>query len=834
MGPAAILLLAGLVSSAQPFAVPAANSPYQAMQPADEAALKAAYLANTHAVLLDYLRKRSTLAGDQSRITELVRQLKDPTPARRDQAAGELVCHGQAAVLALRQVVNNGEDAEATERARQCLQSIEGAAGVNLTLAVIRALVAQNQPGTVEAILQYLPFAEDEQVVGHIQAALIALGLGNAASMELLRKSLDDPAPVRRAVAATVLARVGGSAHFAAIRPLLKDARPSVRLKVAIALIDSNDAEAVPVLIDLLAELPLRQRKEAEDYLAALAGDWTLVAPSGEDVPARRLKRGLWTAWWNAFTTEVLLQEFHLRTLSNEDRAKVLALIGKLSQDSTDERGKASEELAALGPRIAPLLRQVSHGDNGRLALGAAKVLQSLDADPPPPMPNGAGRLLLLRAGPAALPTLLAYLPFAETLESADEMRLLIARAGWQGGQPSALLVQALQDPVSDRRSAAALALLGAVKGDSTSDPTHHSPLATHKPQPEHLAMVRKLLSDPDGDVRLTIGLALARAGERGAFPVLISLLAELPLEQAALVEDFLANLAGSAAPRMVLSNDPAQRKSCRDAWQQWWTTQGPKIDLTQAMNLPAYMGHLVIVENYNVTRRSGSVAELDRTGKVRWQIDNLVYPMDAQVLPGGRVLIAEQSASRITERDQSGKIVWERPLASAFYVRRLANGHTILGGRNAIQELDAQGKEVFSHHRPNETILAIKRLRDGQTAYVTYQGNYVRLDEKGKEVKTFHVPFNQNFGVAGADVLAGDRVLVAVAQLGKVTEYDAAGKVAWEGSVANAGMPTRLANGNTLVVVNAGAQLVELDRAGKIVSEWKDLAFRPFRASKR
>jgi hypothetical protein len=68
----------------------------------------------------------------------------------------------------------------------------------------------------------------------------------------------------------------------------------------------------------------------------------------------------------------------------------------------------------------------------------------------------------------------------------------------------------------------------------------------------------------------------------------------------------------------------------------------------------------------------------------------------------------------------------------------------------------------------------------------------------------------------------------------GKVTEFTAEGKVAWEASVPFPGYPTRLANGRTLVPSNNGATLTELDRAGKVMTEKKDLPYRPFRVYPR
>ena len=71
----------------------------------------------------------------------------------------------------------------------------------------------------------------------------------------------------------------------------------------------------------------------------------------------------------------------------------------------------------------------------------------------------------------------------------------------------------------------------------------------------------------------------------------------------------------------------------------------------------------------------------VDRTGQVRWQMDQLDHPIDFQLLPGDRVLIAEYYGNRVTERDFRGKILWEVNLPGfPINVQRLANGNTFIG----------------------------------------------------------------------------------------------------------------------------------------------------------
>ena len=56
-----------------------------------------------------------------------------------------------------------------------------------------------------------------------------------------------------------------------------------------------------------------------------------------------------------------------------------------------------------------------------------------------------------------------------------------------------------------------------------------------------------------------------------------------------------------------------------------------------------------------------GKLVDLDPSNKVLWQMEGLEFPLDVQVLPNKRVLIAEHGANRVTERDQQGKVLWEK-----------------------------------------------------------------------------------------------------------------------------------------------------------------------------
>jgi HEAT repeat protein len=808
MNPAALALILAVQAPGQTLPLSADAAPAIDVA-AEEQVLQAAGLPAGATDLLAFFRRRVPPGPDKARLAALVLQLSDKTPAVRQQAAAELIGLGHAAIPALRPAANNPDDEESAGRARRCLEAIEGPGAANLTQAAARLVAARNPPGAAAVLLAYLPFADNDAVLGEVEGALVACRQADKGAAAVVVQALHDPVPVRRCAAARVLCLAGSTTDRAAVGSLLKDPQPSVRLVAALGLAEAHTAEAVPVLIDMLAALPPEGRKQAEEYLTTLAGEWAVAGPAGNDSTSARLRRETWAAWWRSLDGNTLLEEFRSRTLSDAERARVLGLIAKLDDPSAEAREKAAADLVACGARAAPLLRQAVGQNHPRIGPQAAHCLAAVEPEGPRPLPAAAPRLLALRRPEGTVEALLAYLPFADSDEVAGQVIDLLADLGCRDGKAAPALVQALTDPVPARRAAAAVALC---RGRAEAQ----------------LPAVRRVLRDGDAGVRLRAALALAARGEREAVPVVIALLGELPLEQAWEAEDYLLRAAGERAPAVSLEGEAGGRTAAVEAWRRWWNEHGSAIDLARVDARPRSSGLFLVVEQQG-PRGTGRALEVSAGGTVRWQIGGLQFPWDAQVLPGGNVLVVEQGI-RLTERDRDGKAVWQHAVPNAISARRLRNGQTFVVCRNQLLVLDREGKQVFAHLHSTGFILAGERFRDGQMAFVTYQGQYVRLDAAGKQMKTFQVPFIPNFGVNGALVLPGDRVLVSLSNPGKVIEYAPGGKVAWEAAVTNPGNPTRLPNGHTLVPSNGNTTLTELDRNGRIVSEKKDLPHRPFR----
>ena len=504
--------------------------------------------------------------------------------------------------------------------------------------------------------------------------------------------------------------------------------------------------------------------------------------------------------------------------MADDERDQALALIHKLNDSSVEVREKAFTELVGMGPRVAPLLRQAEGDPNTRIGSLTVKCLQLIEKGTPNPLPKAAGRMLALRAPAGAVAALLAYLPYADTEESARQLRDTLSVLAVNEADAVPALVKALNDKIGVRRGAAAAALCRRGAG-------------------ANLPAVKRLFKDADPEVRLYAALGvLTGARDKDAVPVLIDLLATLPADHLWEAEDMLTLLAGDKAPSVSTTGDNDAREKARQAWTTWWINHRDSVDLAKLNpGEKRELGYLLVVENRTPGQPFGRVLELDSAGRVRWTIEKLVGPQDAQMVGGNRVLIIDNNGQRVSERETAtGRIIWEKPVNSAFRVQRLANGNTFVACRNMLVEFDRAGKEVLNQRRFNEYLLDAKKLRDGQIVTLNNQGAYVRTDATGKAVKSFVAPFAARFGINGGEILPHDRVLIASANRGKVHEYDANGKMLMEAAVPIATNFFRLSNGHTLVTCQNQTRVVELDRTGKIINEMKDLKYRPWRVSRR
>jgi len=309
----------------------------------------------------------------------------------------------------------------------------------------------------------------------------------------------------------------------------------------------------------------------------------------------------------------------------------------------------------------------------------------------------------------------------------------------------------------------------------------------------------------------------------------LIALLGESAAARGWRVEDLLYRVAGESGPTVSLGGGDAEaRKRCREAWQTWWKKNEARVDLAKVNLVDPVLG-LTLYCEYDNNAGGGRVWLSGPDGKMRWEINGLAGPNDARLLPGGRVLIAERNANKVTERDQTGKVLWQQQVEGGVIAAdRLPNGNTLVTTWNTIVEITPAGKHVWSSEGIG--FRYAYRVRNGHIVGITAAGQVVEYDAAGKKLRTV-TPAQHAAGAgywATVELLPSGRFLLALGTSGRVVEIDNDGRIHWEGNVNNVVFATRLRNGNTLGCDFEGRQVVELDRTGKQIKQ-QTLTGRPF-----
>jgi HEAT repeat protein len=770
----------------------------------DEGMLRSVGIATDGPGLLTYFRLRSQGEAEPKRLAALIEQLGDKSPIVARKASGELAALGAPAIPMLRQAVKDPDRQQTVRMARRCLKMLETQPG-QLSSAAARLIGQARPPGAAEALLHFLPSAEDESVLEEIRLALTGVAYSDGKPDPALLKALQDDSPIRRALAIDTLCQNGINAAVleqVPLRKLLQDPKPSVRLRAALALARARDAKAVSTLITLITELPIDLARQAEDYLAELAGEQSPKTALGSDAAARQKCRDAWATWWQ--TSEDgnrLLEEVRKRTVTEELRLKCEALIKQLGDADFNVREKAQTEVKSMGMLILPLLRQAARQtDELEIRNRARDCLSEMQRDKSLPLSPITLRLIALRKPANAAEMLIAYSPYADDDAISAEVQLALNAVAFKEGKPDPAVVRALTERLSARRAAAAEALC--MGGDRA-----------------HLPAIRKLLSDSEPTVRLKAALALAGIRERDAVPTLIDVLGELPVAQAEPAEEYLRRLAGERAPENLPYGDNEEsRKKRQAAWSAWWKANGERVVLVDRYP-PAgserYLGHILLV-----IANTGQIMELGTDRKVRWQMNGLMNPRDVQILGTDRILVTEWNAQRITERNRRGDILWQKQTPGAYPLsaQRLRNGHTFITCNTKLMEVDRGGNKVFSINRPQGDVVMARRMRDGSIILVSTMRQCIRMDTTGKQLKSFNL---QMVWQTGVEILPNGHVIIPATWMNRVMEYDTEGKTVWEMTATQPSSATRLRNGNVLVAPQMWpAKLLEMDPSGKQVSE--------------
>ena len=520
-----------------------------------------------------------------------------------------------------------------------------------------------------------------------------------------------------------------------------------------------------------------------------------------------------------------LLQILRDRTPSADAIGQFKMHVARLNVAVYADRVKATTELKKMGPIVRPLL------ENLLLEIKAdaetvGRLRQTLEQLPPEKeiaTASAAARLIARDRPHGSLPVLLAYVPYATDESVRQEVQLAInavalvpkLQVGNEEKKPASLLVAALKDASPARRAAAGEAMLRAV-GLAAKD------------------QIAPLLADPHPLVRYQIGMALVEKHDQRGVGLLIQSLADSPSDRAENALELLYRAAGEDAPD-VYYRGKHNAAEVSAAWRKWHEKHQTGLDLAKQF-ARTELGFTIIATT--IGGKANAKNKICEIGPgpdhaVRWEFDGPRTPLDVQVLGPNRVLIAEYSDRRVTERDFKGNVLRQFPAALPISCQRLPNSHTFIVTRQQIRIVDHDGKDVFTWFPQNLSITAAQRLRNGQIAVATSGGLCQLLDPHGRELKSFQMGGSIYTLGGNIEVLPNGRILVPLYNLSSVVEFDWAGTKLWQAHVNRPTSVSRLANGHSLVTSMLDNRVVEIDQNGKEV--WSlQTDGRPTRARRR
>jgi HEAT repeat protein len=278
--------------------------------------------------LIDELRKRTVTETLRQKCEDLIQQLGDADFAVREKAQAEIKAMGSLIVPLLRHATRHS-DLEIRNRARDCLSVMERDKNLPLSPITPRLIALRKPAGAAEALLAYVPYADEDTALPELQLALDAVAFKKGKPEAAVVRALNDSQAARRAAAAEALCLGGDRASLPVIKKMLTDSELSVRLKVALALAGTGHRDAVPALIDLLGELSIAEAEPAEEYLQRLAGDRPPTnVPSGDDNSSRKKRQQAWAAWWKANGERLRLVERYPPAGTERYLSHILLVLG--------------------------------------------------------------------------------------------------------------------------------------------------------------------------------------------------------------------------------------------------------------------------------------------------------------------------------------------------------------------------------------------------------------------------------------------------------------------------------------------------------------------------
>jgi HEAT repeat protein len=684
---------------------------------------------------------------------------------------------------------------------------LEGKASENLISSALKVIGSEGKAESSEVLFAYLPFAAEEILRNECESTLKALFTASTTSGAVFQKALTDPNPYKRAVAAEILVRKGNPKQIAMAKTLLNDTSSLVRTRLVLAFLELKDRIAMPTALKLLGSDSKDTSSLIETALATLAGELAIQGPKNDDSISRSINQAAWAGWWKSINEQDLLLVLRESTapmamIAEADKIfkdNNIELIKKHINSKSFKSNPALQAFllnrAAFDMNIAKLIEPDSNAI--KLLLQANQVTPALI------------RMITLVRPANAIEIILAYIP------SCNDDNILD------------LLGECLGLYLNDQNTIPP-ALLAATTSSIEEIRTFAGRVLAQSPNEIAQKSCTTMLSDSSVRVRFEVARESIKNQNKSAIQILIELITKVPAEKTSAIDQTLRAIAKDKSPE-----SKSDSKVDAVAWNTWWQKEGTQLVLTTETKVQEALKNFLVVESFNQEKKSGRVFLITPSGKILWEIVNLSNPTDALLLPNNKILITEQGANRITERDTKGNISWEKSATNPFLSQRLSNGNIFIASRNKIVEVSRNGNEVFSFSYPNETILAACKTRTNEYALLSYNGVFLKLDSKGNEVSKSRIPFPTNFGINGGAITQNERVLVSIPTLNKIMEFNFSGQSTWESIITMPGIPTKLSNGNVVAPSLNGSKIVEIQMDGKIIYESAPNSYRSIKVGK-
>jgi len=754
--------------------------------------------------LIPLFKARSSSIPAKENIDNSISLLLKGTREEKLTAKKDLICMGDYVISALKKTSAESLDPASEKNIKDCIELLEGKGAENLISSALKVLASEGKTESAEVLFDYLPFAAGENLRSECESALNSLFLTSALSRTTFERKITDTNPYKRAVASEILVRKGNPNQIAMAKILLDDPSSIVRSRLVIAYLEKKDRTALPAALKLLASDSKDISSAIETALTTLAGEWAIQGPKNDDLFSRNINQAAWSAWWKSINEQDFLALLKEATVP----AAIIQESDRIFKENNIESTKKHINTPLFKNNLALqafLLNRAAFDMNiAKLIepdINTIKIqLQSNQITP------ALIRLIALVRPANAIEIILAYIPSCHDENIQEHLAELLGFYLVDQNTIAASLVVASTSSIEEIKTFAGRVLAQSSNGEAQK-------------------ICTTLLSDSSPRVRFEVARELIKNQNKAAIPVLIELLTKAPGEKAEAIDQILRAIAKDKSPES--KNDS---KADSAAWNIWWQKEGGELVLTPKEKNQDTLKNFLVVESFNQEKKSGRVLLINPSGKILWEISNLSNPTDAILLPNNKILITEQGANRVTERDTKGNISWEKASTNPFLCQRLSNGNIFIASRNKLIEVSRNGNEVFSFSYSNGTILAACKTRANQYALLDYNGAFLKLDSKGNEVSKSRIPFPTNFGINGGAITQNDRVLVSIPTVNKIMEFDFNGQPTWEATITMPGIPTKLSTGNVVAPSLNGSKIVEIRMDGKIIYE---SAANPFRSIK-